>query len=44
LSVVSGGPGTGKTTTVARILALHAMRDARLRVELAAPTGKLPRA
>jgi exodeoxyribonuclease V alpha subunit len=40
--VISGGPGTGKTTTVARILALaarmHAGADFRIR--LAAPTGK----
>ena len=40
--VISGGPGTGKTTTVARILALavrlHAGKDFRIR--LAAPTGK----
>jgi exodeoxyribonuclease V alpha subunit len=43
-SVITGGPGTGKTTTVARLLALL-LRDARaqgrsLRVHLAAPTGK----
>ena len=45
LSVVAGGPGTGKTTTVARILALldeQATAGGRrpLRVALAAPTGK----
>jgi exodeoxyribonuclease V alpha subunit len=40
LSIVSGGPGTGKTTTVARILALYAARGTAVRVELAAPTGK----
>lgn len=43
-AVVAGGPGTGKTTTVAAILALlHEQADAngeRLRVALAAPTGK----
>lgn len=45
LAVVAGGPGTGKTTTVARILALldeQAMAAGRrpLRMALAAPTGK----
>ena len=45
LSVVAGGPGTGKTTTVARILALLHEQAAALglpppRVALAAPTGK----
>ena len=41
-SVLTGGPGTGKTTTVARILALLAEQagDTRLRIALAAPTGK----
>ncbi len=44
-AVVAGGPGTGKTTTVARILALlyeQAAAAGRLppRVALAAPTGK----
>ena len=45
LAVISGGPGTGKTTTVVRILALLA-EQARVagqpppRVRLAAPTGK----
>jgi exodeoxyribonuclease V alpha subunit len=42
--LLTGGPGTGKTTTVARVLALSVgagMRDGRsLRVALAAPTGK----
>jgi exodeoxyribonuclease V alpha subunit len=43
-SVIAGGPGTGKTTTVAAVLALlheQAARSGRpLRVALAAPTGK----
>ncbi len=42
-SVITGGPGTGKTYTVARLLALLlAVSPApeRLRVALAAPTGK----
>lgn len=40
--VISGGPGTGKTTTVARILALAARMNAgtNFRIRLAAPTGK----
>jgi exodeoxyribonuclease V alpha subunit len=43
LSVLTGGPGTGKTYTAARLLALlYAVDPApeRLRVALAAPTGK----
>ena len=43
LSVVTGGPGTGKTHTAARLLALLFALDPapqRLRVALAAPTGK----
>ena len=40
LTVITGGPGTGKTTTVARILALLLQRTPDLRVALAAPTGK----
>jgi exodeoxyribonuclease V alpha subunit len=41
-SVVSGGPGTGKTATVAGILALllDLAGDSHLEIELAAPTGK----
>jgi exodeoxyribonuclease V alpha subunit len=40
--VISGGPGTGKTTTVARILTLAARMHAgeRFTIRLAAPTGK----
>jgi exodeoxyribonuclease V alpha subunit len=42
LLLITGGPGTGKTTTVARLLALCALaaRDAPLRIALAAPTGR----
>ncbi|WP_298458762.1 exodeoxyribonuclease V subunit alpha [uncultured Cellulomonas sp.] len=41
VTVLTGGPGTGKTTTIARLLAvLHDVTDAPLRVALAAPTGK----
>lgn len=39
--VISGGPGTGKTYTVARILALlQKLAGNRLRIGLAAPTGR----
>jgi len=41
VSVLSGGPGTGETTTVARLLALLCDQPGRpLRIALAAPTGK----
>ncbi|WP_445167949.1 exodeoxyribonuclease V subunit alpha [Mycolicibacterium sp. Dal123E01] len=45
LTVLTGGPGTGKTTTVARLLALLAEQaeladKPRPRIALAAPTGK----
>ena len=41
VAVLGGGPGTGKTTTVARLLAaVHALSPATPRVALAAPTGK----
>ena len=40
VTLVTGGPGTGKTTTAARLLALLANRHPGLRVALAAPTGK----
>ncbi|WP_435746900.1 exodeoxyribonuclease V subunit alpha [Nocardioides sp. SYSU DS0663] len=43
-TVLTGGPGTGKTTTVARILAVAAdqaaARGERLSIALSAPTGK----
>lgn len=41
-AVVTGGPGTGKTTTVVRILNSLAQRGP-LRIALAAPTGKAAR-
>jgi exodeoxyribonuclease V alpha subunit len=42
LTIICGGPGTGKTTTVLQILArlLQKAGNERLRVALAAPTGK----
>ena len=40
LTVITGGPGTGKTTTVARIVALLLHENPALQVALAAPTGK----
>ncbi|OBI49749.1 exodeoxyribonuclease V subunit alpha [Mycobacterium kyorinense] len=45
VTVLTGGPGTGKTTTVARLLALVAEQSevagaSRPRIALAAPTGK----
>ncbi len=44
ITLITGGPGTGKTTTVVRLLALlqRAARDSHqsLRIHLAAPTGK----
>ncbi len=40
LVVISGGPGTGKTTTVVNLLACLVMQQPDCRIALAAPTGK----
>lgn len=40
LCIVSGGPGTGKTTTVANLLACLIAENPDCRIALAAPTGK----
>ena len=43
ISVISGGPGTGKTTTVTKLLALlimQAQQQQSLDIRLVAPTGK----
>ena len=38
--IISGGPGTGKTSTLSRILELQLKLNPELRIALAAPTGK----
>ena len=40
LCIISGGPGTGKTSTVVKILAILLSLDPQLRIAIAAPTGK----
>ena len=40
LVVISGGPGTGKTTTVVNLLACLIEQNPEVRIALAAPTGK----
>lgn len=40
LTIITGGPGTGKTTTVTRILAMILEQNPDMRIRLAAPTGK----
>lgn len=39
-TIITGGPGTGKTTTVAKILALLYKENPDIKVALTAPTGK----
>ncbi len=39
-AVITGGPGTGKTTTVAKLLLLLLSANQSLKIRLAAPTGK----
>lgn len=40
VAIISGGPGTGKTTTVAKILAGIVLTQPNARIVTAAPTGK----
>ena len=40
LTIISGGPGTGKTTTVVNLLACLLEQNPECRIALAAPTGK----
>lgn len=40
LTIISGGPGTGKTTTVVNLLACLLEQNPDYRIALAAPTGK----
>jgi exodeoxyribonuclease V alpha subunit len=40
LTFITGGPGTGKTTVAAKLLALLLQGDATLRIAVAAPTGR----
>lgn len=39
-TVITGGPGTGKTTTVTRVLASWLARESELRIKLVAPTAR----
>lgn len=39
-AIITGGPGTGKTTTVAKVLSLIYKENPEVNVALAAPTGK----
>lgn len=39
-SIITGGPGTGKTTTVAKVLTLILSENKEVEIKMAAPTGK----
>ncbi|WNC70208.1 exodeoxyribonuclease V subunit alpha [Thalassotalea nanhaiensis] len=39
-SIIAGGPGTGKTYTVTKLLAGLLMQNANIRIDMVAPTGK----
>lgn len=39
-SIITGGPGTGKTTTIAKLLYLLFLQNKDIKVAIAAPTGK----
>ena len=39
-SIISGGPGTGKTTVIAALVALEVKRNKDISIAIAAPTGK----
>ncbi|MDI9358814.1 MAG: exodeoxyribonuclease V subunit alpha [Phycisphaerales bacterium] len=39
-SIITGGPGTGKTNTLAKVLCLLYTLDSEIKIALAAPTGK----
>tara|TARA_R110000868_G_scaffold304437_30_gene565546 strand:- start:9426 stop:11156 length:1731 start_codon:yes stop_codon:yes gene_type:complete len=40
LVIITGGPGTGKTFTIQKILESHLQSSAKLKIALSAPTGK----
>ncbi len=40
LNIITGGPGTGKTYTLARIIAVLNQAMPNIRIAMAAPTGK----
>jgi exodeoxyribonuclease V alpha subunit len=40
LTIITGGPGTGKTTTVAKILLLLQQQQPDIKIKMVAPTGK----